>query len=39
MAAQAERIWGLDQAMDVPFVAPGTPTTPTLSPMALNTNA
>ena len=37
--AQAERMWGLDQAMEVPFVALGTPITPTLSPTALNTNA
>ena len=38
-AAQAERMWGLDMAMEVPFVAPGAPITPTLSPTALNPNA
>ena len=37
--AQAEKMWGLDQAMEVPFVALGAPITPTLSLMAPNTNA
>ena len=37
--AQAERIWGLDQAMEVPFIAPGVPITPTLSLTAPNSNA
>ena len=38
-AAQVERMWGLDMAMEVPFVAPGAPITPTLSPTAPNPNA
>ena len=37
--AQVEKMWGLDQAMEVPFVTLGAPITPTLSPMAPNTNA